>query len=413
MLSTKQRAFLAGCSHRWNIKTGATRSGKTYLDVLCVIPKRIMACRGEGLIVLMGNTRGTLERNILDPMRQIWGGALVGQIRGDNTVQLFGRKCYALGADSKKQVSRIQGAAMEYCYGDEITTWSADVFAMLKSRLSCPHSHFDGTCNPESPQHWFKQFLDSDADLFLQAYTIDDNPFLPASFVAQLKAEYAGTVYYQRFILGLWAAAQGVIYRPFADAVAAGSGRFLWPSGKQCAPWRIHIGVDFGGNGSKHAFVATGILPGWRGVVALASARVEPTDVDKLGADFLTFCQAIFARYGEIHAVYCDSAEQVLIRQLRAQASRSPLAWLSDRIALAKKIAINDRIRLTAILMGAGRFWYLPEADTLRDALATALWSGKHAGQDERLDDGSTDIDTLDAFEYTIERARAALLGGC
>ena len=41
---------------------------------------------------------------------------------------------------------------------------------------------------------------------------------------------------------------------------------------------------------------------------------------------------------------------------------------------------------------------------TLRDALAAALYSGKHPGVDERLDDGSTDIDTLDAYEYTIER---------
>ena len=65
---------------------------------------------------------------------------------------------------------------------------------------------------------------------------------------------------------------------------------------------------------------------------------------------------------------------------------------------------INDRIRLTSILMGSGRFWYMPGAQSLRDALSTALWSGKHPGKDERLDDGTTDIDTLDAFEYTIER---------
>lgn len=74
------------------------------------------------------------------------------------------------------------------------------------------------------------------------------------------------------------------------------------------------------------------------------------------------------------------------------------------RVENSAKIRINDRIRLTCILMGGGRFWLLPEAATLRDALATALYSGKHPGVDERLDDGSTDIDTLDAYEYTIER---------
>ena len=93
--------------------------------------------------MLMGDTRGTLERNILEPMRSIWSEKLVGNIRSNNTVNLFGKKVYALGADNKKHVSRIQGATFEYVYGDEITTWSKEVFEMLKSRLRCEHSHFD------------------------------------------------------------------------------------------------------------------------------------------------------------------------------------------------------------------------------------------------------------------------------
>ena len=121
---------MQNCNHRWNIKTGATRSGKTFLDYT-VIPKRILKCRGEGLIVLLGNTKGTLERNILEPMRAIWSPALVGQIGSNNTVQIFGKKCHALGADKISQVSKLQGAAFEYCYGDEITTWHEDVFQML------------------------------------------------------------------------------------------------------------------------------------------------------------------------------------------------------------------------------------------------------------------------------------------
>lgn len=284
-LTEFQQEYLRNCSHRWNVKTGATRSGKTYLDCAVTIPKRICASRGEGLLVLMGNTLGTLERNVLSLMRELWGPDLVGVIRtsaAGNVVQLFGKKVYVLGADNKKHIARIQGAAFEYVYGDEITTWDEGVFQMLKSRLSCPHSHFDGTCNPESPTHWFKKFLDSDADIYCQAYTIDDNPTLPAQFVADLKKEYTGTVYYNRFILGQWMAANGVIYRLLADSLAAGDGRFFWPVGKPLHPWRVRIGVDFGGNGSKHAFVATAILPAipaWWGWLPSASTlwRRMPT----------------------------------------------------------------------------------------------------------------------------------------
>lgn len=400
-LTVKQIEYLHNCSHRWNVKVGATGSGKSFVDYTVVIPKRLLASRGEGLLVLLGNTKGTLERNILDPMREIWGPDLVGNISSDNTVRLFGKKVYALGADNKKHMARIQGATFEYVYGDEVTTWNEEVFQMLKSRLRCKHSHFDGTCNPDNPQHWFRKFLDSDADIYQQKYVIDDGA-LPANVVADLKKEYAGTVYYNRFILGQWMPAEGVIYRLFADNPQ----KFLWPEGKPLQIQQLQIGVDFGGNGSRHAFVATGTLPGYGGVVGLASRTIDARGTDEayLSKAFLEFVEMVFSSWGEIHAVYCDSAEQVLKNSLRSAALRSRFAWLADRIYNSKKIEITDRIRLTSILMGSGRFWYLPTAETLRDALAAALWSEKHPGVDERLDDGTTDIDTLDGFEYTIER---------
>ena len=413
MLSTKQLEYLAACSHRWNFKIGATGSGKSWLDYAVVIPKRLLALRGEGAAVLLGHTQGTLSRNILDPMREIWGEGLVGTISSDNTARLFGRKVYVLGADKKNQVARIQGMTIEYAYGDEVTTWNEDLFQMLKTRLRCTHSHFDGTANPADPHHWLKKFIDSGADILCQTSTIDDNPALDPTFVAQLKQELAGTVYYNRFILGQWCAAEGIIYRIFADSQAAGDGRFLWPAGKKLpAGTRVQIGVDFGGNGSQHAFVAVGILPAAAGVVALCSDRVDPkgTDTAFLAGKFLDFVRQVFAGWGEIHAVYCDSAEQVLKNSLRSALLGSRFSWLAGRVGNSRKIPINDRIRLTCILMGGGRFWYMPGAASLVEALSTALWSGTTPGQDERLDDGTTDIDSLDAFEYTIERERNRLL---
>ena len=217
-LTNMQKEYLQNCNHRWNIKTGATGSGKSYLDVMYTIFKRIDCCKGEGLIVLFGNTRGTLERNILEPMREIWSPDLVGNIRNDNTLSLFGKKAYALGADNKKHVARIQGSTIEYAYGDEVTTWSQDVFQMLKSRLRCEHSHFDGTCNPDSPNHWFKKFLESDADIYEQNYVIEDG-VLSRDVIEELKKEYAGTVYYDRYILGKWALAEGLIYPMYQNAL--------------------------------------------------------------------------------------------------------------------------------------------------------------------------------------------------
>ena len=85
-LSGKQKEFWNNCNARWNIKSGATRSGKTYLDYY-LIPKRIRATKGQGLIVILGNTKGTIERNLLEPMRNIYGTGLVGNVSSDNTVR--------------------------------------------------------------------------------------------------------------------------------------------------------------------------------------------------------------------------------------------------------------------------------------------------------------------------------------
>lgn len=219
LLSQKQLEFARYANHRWNFKGGATRSGKTYLDFKWIIPLRIRERAGkDGLAVILGVTKSTIERNVLEPMRNLYGDKLVGTISSDNTAWIFGEKCYCLGAEKVSQVSKIRGASIKYCYGDEVADWAEEVFALLKSRLDKEYSCFDGTYNPQYPNHWLKKFLDSNADIFSQVYTIDDNPFLPPSFVENLKKEYAGTVFYDRYILGKWTLAEGLIYPMFGDS---------------------------------------------------------------------------------------------------------------------------------------------------------------------------------------------------
>lgn len=238
LLSLKQAEFVRKGNHRWNFKGGATRSGKTYLDFRWIIPIRIRERVGkDGLTVILGVTKSTIERNVLEPMRTIYGDALVGTISSDNTAWIFGEKCYCLGAEKVSQVSKIRGASIKYCYGDEVADWSQEVFELLKSRLDKAYSCFDGTYNPQGPNHWLKAFLDSKADVFSQTYTIDDNPFLPEAFVENLKREYRGTVFYDRYILGRWALAEGLIYPMFGESNIVDEEP---PAG------RYYISVDYG-----------------------------------------------------------------------------------------------------------------------------------------------------------------------
>lgn len=434
-LSRKQNEYIVNATHRWNIKSGAVRSGKSYVDTAFVVPFRIRERTGKpGLNVILGVSKSSIERNVLQPMREIYTDKLIGQINSQNVARICGEEVYCLGAEKVSQVAKIQGASIKYCYGDEVAKWNKEVFQMLKSRLDKPYSCFDGSCNPEHPTHWLKEFLDNDElDIYLQRYTIFDNPFLPVEFVEQLCKEYEGTIYYDRLILGLWKRAEGAIYKRFADdpekfrceVLEEPADNSEHKQFKKSDIVSIEIGLDFGGNQSGHAFVARGYTDDYRDVIGIMSKRVMAKDADEdidsnmLDQLFCDFVQEVIDRYGvivkhgdyveycNIESVYYDNAESVLGNSIR-NAVEKRFPWIVVR--QAKKATILDRIRCTVRLMGAGRFWITEDCKSLQIAFSDAVWNKDVKDKDERLDDGSTDIDSLDAFEYTIERDMRELI---
>lgn len=428
-LSKKQIEYTEQATHRWNIKSGAVRSGKSFVDTSAVIPARIIERLGKpGIVVILGVSRDTIERNVLQPLREIYTDKRIGTINSRNVAYLFGEEVHCLGAEKISQVAKIQGSSIKYCYGDEIAKWNKEVFQMLKSRLDKPYSCFDGACNPEHPTHWLKEFLDNkELDIYLQTYTIFDNPFLPDEYVRQLCKEYEGTIYYDRLIIGAWKRAEGAIYKRFADNPESFRCQIVdeLTQDQEYKQFRkediasIEIGLDFGGNQSGHSFVARGYTDDYRDVIALRSKRImakdEDEDIDSnmLDAMFCEFVKevidkyAVVVKHGEyveycnVETVYYDNAETVLGNSIR-NAVEKKFPWIS--VKKAKKEIINDRIRCTVKLMGAGRFFITDDCASLQTAFSDAVWNKEVVGKDERLDDGSTDIDSLDAFEYTIER---------
>lgn len=396
----KQKEYIREAQgHRWGIKTGAVRSGKTYLDVADTIPRNIRERIGKpGLAVILGNTKGTLQRNIIAPLQELYGPRLVTEIRSDNTAQIFGETCYCLGADNIRHVDRIRGASIKYCYADEVATYNQGVFEMLKSRLDKSYSRCDATCNPDAPAHWFKKFIDSDADIYRQSYTLDDNPTLPPEFVAALKKEYAGTVYYDRLVLGLWVAAQGAIYRAFADDPS----RHIIDE----APPIMNavVGVDFGGHGSAHAFSLVGFTPRYDSLVVLDEwyhkGEITPQQLDDAFVKFL----ARNWKY-PITEVRADSAETTLINGL-SEAAAANAHEIGKGIPVYKsaKKPINSRINCEVRLFSAGRFKIMRHCIHHIEAFSSAVWDDKYITEDVRLDNGTVpSFDVLDACEYGFE----------
>ena len=392
LLSPKQTEFVREGNHRWNFKGGATRSGKTYLDFRWIIPIRIRERIGkDGLTVILGVTKSTIERNVLEPMRNIYGD-LVGTISSDNTVVLFGEKCYALGAEKVSQVSKIRGASIKYCYGDEVADWSEEVFELLKSRLDKSYSCFDGTFNPQYPQHWLKQFLDSDADIFSQTYTIDDNPFLPPEFVENLKREYEGTVYYDRYILGLWKRAEGLVYPMFDPDIHVVSER---------PPRRgiYYISVDYGTVNP----CSMGLWQLYRG----NACRIKEyyynsrTENQRLTDEEHYKGLEKLAEGYDIERVIVDPSAASFKETIRRHGQFA--VWDADNSVL-------DGIRLTGTLLKAGRITIHKSCEGLIEEIQSYVWDDE-APEDAVIKENDHACDDMRYFVQTIMRREVRATG--
>ena len=407
ILSDKQKEYINNANHRYNIKVGARRCGKTYLDILYMIPKRIMERKGkDGLYCIFGVSRGTIERNVLQPLREIFGKTLVGTIKSNNTAILFGEEVYCLGCEKVNQVSKIQGTSIKYAYGDEIAKWNQEVFVMIQASLDKDYSCFDGALNPENQNHWLKKdFLDQveekGLDVYVQHYTIFDNPFLSKEFVDNLCKEYQGTVFYDRLILGLWKNAEGIIYRQFADNPSLYiKDDALDENGNKLDFMIISIGIDYGATEGETEFKATGITSGFREVWTIDEEKLVGLHTpEQMYEQFIEFYKRVKEHYGKVTHVFADygALGQVLTYGMNRHLQQKGIPiQVQDCI----KGRILDRIELDCHLFGQMRRYILKKCKYLIEAYSQALWDDKH--EDERLDDGTTPIDDLDASEYSM-----------
>lgn len=389
---------------RINLLEGSVSSGKTWVS-LVLWAFWVKTMPANGLFLMCAKSITTLKRNCLLLLQDLVGESNFAFSTSSKEGVLFGRRIILEGANDIRSESKIRGLSLQGAYCDELTQFPQDFFAMLLSRLRLPGAKLIATTNPDTPRHWLKtEYIDRADELdFLDVkFLIDDNTTLPPDYVESIKREYVG-VYYERFIKGRWVIAEGLIYRDYADHpekyLIADVNR--WLEEKRQKFGTISYGVDFGGTGSATKFQCTGITPD--GVVVALDEEyidhkkesVDPDDLNKRFAAFIDRCTRTWG--GGI--TRADSAEQILIRGLFNTASSK---GLRTQVKNALKMPINDRIKLTLLLMAQGRFFVSRACPRLSDALASAVYDDKKP-VDTRLDDGTSDIDSLDAFEYSIE----------
>lgn len=211
-LSDKQLYSLKESNARQNIWCGSVRSGKTFSSILKFIALCKSLPKGDALIV--GVSRDTIQRNVLQLLCEFTGMPMPTSKAA--VINLMGRRIHLIGAPDESAVRRIKGSTVVLAYLDEITDLPEPFYKMILSRLSITGATLLGTTNPEGPHHWFKKnFLDN-KELNLQMFTfgLSDNPSLSDEYKAELAKEYTG-VWYDRYILGLWSRAEGLVFDGF------------------------------------------------------------------------------------------------------------------------------------------------------------------------------------------------------
>ncbi len=201
---------------------GAIRSGKTVCMSLS-FAIWAMECFNGCNFALCGKTIGSLRRNVVGLLKTMLAsrGYAVTDHRADNllTIARNGREnyFYLFGGKDESSQDLIQGITLAGVLLDEVALMPESFVNQAAARCSVTGSKFWFSCNPEGPSHWFKtNWIDksSDKNMLYLHFDMDDNLSLSDEVKQRYKTQWTG-VFYQRYILGLWAVAEGIIYDMF------------------------------------------------------------------------------------------------------------------------------------------------------------------------------------------------------
>lgn len=250
-LSAKQlRSIKHSLDRKIALWVGAVSAGKTIASLFALF-FAIRHAKGNGLIVIVGKTLQTIERNIIESMQNsdLFGPLAkhVKHTRGSNMAIILGREVHLVGANDARSEEKIRGATIEIAYVDEATLLPIGFWEMLLTRLRVPTARLLATTNPGSSQHWLRieYILEADAkNMIVFHFTMDDNPSLTVEYMNDMKASFTG-IFYDRFILGRWTNAEGAIYDGWDPA------NHVVPWGQLPPMYRLlGVGMDFG---TQHA----------------------------------------------------------------------------------------------------------------------------------------------------------------
>ena len=372
---------------RINLLEGSVSSGKTWIS-LVLWAFWVKTMPEDKLYMMCAKSLTTLKRNCLLLLQDLVGEDNFTFSLSQKEGNLFGRKIILEGANDARSEAKIRGLTLQGAYCDELTQFPRDFFTMLLSRLRLPEAKLIATTNPDSPSHWLKtDYIDrqDSLDMLDVKFLLDDNSTLPEDYVENIKREYTG-VFYERFILGLWVLAEGLIYPNYQEAIAEVP---QTPVEGKC------LSIDYGTQNPFAALLWEKHGGVWYAVKEFyysgRATNKQKTD-DEYGKDMDEFVEPYLLPDEKIETIIDPSAASFIALLKKKN-------WSKVRSA---DNAVEDGIRETASAMHRGLIKFSPALKNWRKECESYVWE---EGKEKPLKENDH---LMDAMRYMVKTKHIA-----
>lgn len=434
----KYKTYLKRCeTSKINVLEGAIRSGKTIVNLVAFSHYLDMHETG-GLFVASSTTSGIAWEILAECrghasadgkygaeqgfglMYLFKGRCKKTKIKGSDAIEIINKKkkkCSIIfvGAKNKGSIETVRGFTISGWIATELenhNTADGDDFIgfMFGRMLGAPNGKAFMDLNPSFPTNkMYTEYLDkwesnpSISYNYAKCNMLDNSAFTQEQIDATLML-YSDkeSIMYKRDILGDRAAASGCIFTEFANDQSKWVLDTLDNINKVAF---ISLGIDFGGNGSNTAFAASIISRDYKSVTPLCDDEIDMSDQNN--ANVNTYRRRLNEFIDKVKSYnlgipilycYCDNADRVMTNE-----TSLALRKIAPEIRVygCSKRTIKDRISLKSAMMSTGHWNVYKDANYIIDSTATQVWNSKVGHEDERLDDGTCDVDIADAEEYS------------
>ena len=370
------------------ICAGAVRSGKTSVMSVAFLLWAMRDFNGCNF-AFCGKTVQTVIRNVVKPLIHMpylkkrfnmkfsrsTNELIVSRGEVTNTFYIYGGK-------DESSYMLIQGITLAGVFLDEVALMTRSFVEQAVARCSVEGSKYWFNCNPDSPEHWFyKEWVLKPVEknaLHLH-FTMKDNPSLSEKMIKRYESLYSG-VFYQRYILGLWVVAQGLVYSEFGEENITDEK----PDGAE-----YYVSVDYG---TLNPFSA-----GLWSVTGGKAVRIKEyyysgreTNIQKTDEEYCDEIELLTAGY-KIKSVIVDPSAASFIAALRKRGFHVRKA----------NNDVLDGIRATATMLKNGDIViHRSCVNTIRE-FGVYAWDDK-SSVDKVIKDNDHAMDDVRYFVYTV-----------